>query len=190
MIPTASQTFRMNGVRVELYEGKPEDHTGEALLVPEDCNLVMGPVEPLDLGLTDQGDYVLHRMAVEAAQAAPQALGNIVKQSCRDGRFPLVLKLVVYDFDRRPFVEPLWVRLTLSAALRELNRQGVRSLCMGALGCSHGGLSPYIFGTLLVDTLLSLPMDGSLTRMNLCAAPLALRTLAHGVEDQLRLRLH
>ncbi len=186
----ALPSLSLNGLDVRFREGKPEDHAAHALLVPEDRNLVMGPVEPLVAEPGEEGDYVLHRMAVEAAQAAPQDVGNIIKQRCDQGNFPLVMKLVVYDFSQKSFVRPLWVQLTLMAALGELIRFETASISLGALGCSHGGISPRTFGGLLVDTLFSLPADASLKTVTISAQPLALRSLAKGAKDQLRMRLH
>jgi hypothetical protein len=137
-----------NGLDLELALGD-EAAVPEALIVPQDVNLIMGEVTVIEETGETPGDAV-----AAAATTTPRAPGSVVVGPRRPG-LPLLFQAVVYDFQRSPPTCEEHVFAALLTALEEARARGVRGLGVQPVGTAHGGLSAERFLHLLSQVCYS-----------------------------------
>jgi O-acetyl-ADP-ribose deacetylase (regulator of RNase III) len=120
----------------------------QALVVPQDVNLILGDVEP-----------VLEEAVVEEAQKSalrfrPRRLGSVVVTRPQGGK-PLLLQAIVYDFDRLPPATEEAVFESLVGCFEEARQRGLGRIALRPLGTSHGGLPAGAFLRLLTQACYS-----------------------------------
>jgi hypothetical protein len=117
----------------------------QALIVPQDVNLILGDVEPI----VDEGETT--EEAAGAAQGfRPRRLGSLVILRAR-ARQPMTFQAIVYDFARNPPTREEPVFEALLAALEEARTRGLVRLAVRPIGTAHNGLTPESFLRLLTQ---------------------------------------
>lgn len=116
----------------------------QALVVPQDVNLILGDVEP-----------VLEETALEEAEKGaaafrPRRLGSVVVLKPEENK-PLLLQAIVYDFDRTPPASEEAVYESLVACFEEARGRGLGRIAFHPLGTAHNGLEPAVFLRLLTQ---------------------------------------
>jgi O-acetyl-ADP-ribose deacetylase (regulator of RNase III) len=117
----------------------------QALVVPQDVNLILGDVDPVveEVGTADE--------AVGAgASFRPRRLGSVTVLRPREGK-PLVLQAIVYDFDKSPPAREEHVFEALMAAFEEARARGLARVAVRPIGTAHAGLQPALFLRQLVQ---------------------------------------
>ena len=137
-------------------EGPPP--ATEAIVVPQDVNMIMGDVEAVVEASEPSDD-----LAARLSDFQPQRAGSLVVGPLRKAK-PLLLQAVVYDFDRSP---PSWeepVFEALLTAFEEAKARGFSSLAVRPLGTAHSGLSAAAFLKLLAQICYSSAEMGTTLR--------------------------
>jgi hypothetical protein len=132
---------------LDLLVAEDAPPAAQALVVPQDVNLILGDVEPVLEDTGAAGDEV----AVETASGfKPRRLGSVATLRPKEGK-PLILQAIVYDFDRAPAVREEHVFEALLTALEEVRSRGLARVAVRPLGTAHAGLTPAAFLRLLVQ---------------------------------------
>lgn len=155
-----TRTFVSFGEKLALDLLVAEDapSLAQALIVPQDVNLILGDVEPVLEETTG---------AEEATDAAasfkPRRLGSVVvlKPSARK---PLLLQAIVYDFDRVPPASEERVYEALVTCFEEARTRGLARIALRPLGTAHGGLAPAKFLRLLTQSCYTAAEMGTTLR--------------------------
>ncbi len=147
---------------LDMVVGDEPPSGAEGLVVPQDVNLIMGDVEPVEDG-GEAGDEVVER----AAAARPRRPGTLVVARARRGA-PLLLQAVVYDFERTPPAREDHVFEALVLAFEEAKSRGLSCLAVRPLGTAHAGIEAAAFLRLLTQVCYSSAELGtSLRRVHL-----------------------
>lgn len=122
----------IHGIRVvATLEGDDPPFWVEASVHEEDTWLCLGDYHEVRAPAEGFSDLVARMEAFE-----PKRPGSVVVQ----GDYPLRLLAIVHDVDREPSWRREWVDEALTAALRETERRGLRSIALAPLGNRHGRL--------------------------------------------------
>jgi hypothetical protein len=147
---------------LDLVVGEEAPSATEAVVVPQDVNLIMGEVEAVE-DTDETAEEVLHAAAVQR----PRRLGSLVVGPSRAGT-PIVLQAVVYDFDRSPPTREDVVFEALISAFEEAKVRGLGCLAVRPLGTAYAGVDPSAFLRLLTQVCYSSAELGtSLRRVHL-----------------------
>jgi hypothetical protein len=144
-----------NGLNLELTLGDESTAVPEALIIPQDVNLIMGEVTVLEETGETPGDAV-----AAAAAITPRAPGSLLVGPRRPGH-PLLFQAVVYDFQHSPPVREEHVFEALVTAFEKAGALGVRTLALRPLGTAHGGLAAGRFLGLLAQVCYSASQMGT-----------------------------
>lgn len=117
----------------------------QALVVPQDVNLILGDVEPVV-----DDSQVAEEVVGAAAGFRPRRLGSLVILRSRESQ-PLVFQAIVYDFSKTPPTSEEPVFEALLAALEEARTRGLVRIAVRPIGTAHAGLSPVAFLKLLTQ---------------------------------------
>jgi hypothetical protein len=117
----------------------------QALVVPQDVNLILGDIEPV----VDDSETAAEVVG-EATGFRPRRLGSLVILRPRDGQ-PLVFQAIVYDFGKTPPTSEEPVFEALLAALEEARTRGLLRIAVRPIGTAHAGLSAVTFLRLLTQ---------------------------------------
>jgi hypothetical protein len=117
----------------------------QALVVPQDVNLILGDVEPV----VDEGT-VAEEVVGEVQGFRPRRLGSLVILRPRE-RQPLIFQAIVYDFSHTPPTHEEPVYAALIAAFEEARTRGLVRLATRPIGTAHAGLSAESFLRLLTQ---------------------------------------
>lgn len=117
----------------------------QALVVPQDVNLILGDVDPVveEAGTADE-------TVGAGASFHPRRLGSVTVLRPREGK-PLVLQAIVYDFDKSPPAREEHVFEALMAAFEEARARGLARVAVRPIGTAHAGLQPALFLRQLVQ---------------------------------------
>ncbi len=130
----------------------------EAVVVPQDVNLIMGEVDAI-VDTSETTEEVLAR----AADTRPRRPGSIVVAPAREGQ-PVLLQAVVYDFDRSPPTTTAHVFEALVLAFEEAKARGFACVAIRPVGTAHSGLEPAVFLRLLTQVCYSSAELGTTVR--------------------------
>lgn len=117
----------------------------QALVVPQDVNLILGDVEPV---VEDTGPA--EEVVGETASFRPRRLGSVAVLQSKEGK-PVVLQAIVYDFDRTPPAREEHVFEALMTAFEEVRSRGLARVAVRPIGTAHAGLAPAVFLRQLVQ---------------------------------------
>ncbi len=120
----------------------------QALVVPQDVNLILGDVEPV------LEEAVVEEVQKSAFRFRPRRLGSVLVMKPQEGK-PLLLQAIVYDFDRVPPATQEAVFESLVGCFEEARQRGLGRIAVRPLGTSHGGLPPSVFLRLLTQACYS-----------------------------------
>lgn len=143
---------------LDLVVGDGAPPAAEAVVVPQDVNMIMGDVEAVVEASEPTED-----LAARLSDFQPQRAGTLVVGPSRKAR-PLLLQAVVYDFDRSP---PAWeepVFEALLTAFEEAKARGFSSIAVRPLGTAHSGLQPAVFLKVLAQICYSAAELGTTLR--------------------------
>lgn len=143
---------------LDLVVGEGAPPAAEAVVVPQDVNMIMGDVEAVVEASEPTED-----LAARLSDFQPQRAGTLVVGPSRKAR-PLLLQAVVYDFDRSP---PAWeepVFEALLTAFEGAKARGFSSIAVRPLGTAHSGLEPAVFLKLLAQICYSAAELGTTLR--------------------------
>ena len=143
---------------LDLVVGEAAPPAAEAVVVPQDVNMIMGDVEAVVEASEPTED-----LAARLSDFQPQRAGTLVVGPSRKAR-PLLLQAVVYDFDRSP---PAWeepVFEALLTAFEEAKARGFSSIAVRPLGTAHSGLPPAVFLKVLAQICYSAAELGTTLR--------------------------
>jgi len=147
---------------LDMVVGDEPPVAAEAVVVPQDVNLIMGDVEPL-VEAAETAAEILGR----AEAARPRRLGTLVVARVRRGA-PLVLQAIVYDFERSPPARADHVFESLVLAFEEAKTRGLTCLAVRPVGTAHAGVEPAAFLRALTQVCYSSAELGtSLRRVHL-----------------------
>jgi hypothetical protein len=152
------------GLDMLVAEGPPA--STEALIVPQDVNLIMGDVGAAIEDTRESAEEVL----ASASGGAQRRPGSIVVAPPRDGE-PLVFQAVVYDFEALPPAHPDHVFEALLEAFEETHRRTLARLALKPLGTAHAGLDQATFLRLLTQVCYSSAELGSSLRQVVLLLP-------------------
>jgi hypothetical protein len=152
------------GLDMMVAENPPA--TAEALIVPQDVNLIMGDVGVAIEDTRESAEEVL----ASAAGGSQRRPGSIVVAPPREGE-PLVFQAVVYDFEAQPPAHPAHVFEALLEAFEETHRRTLTRLALKPLGTAHAGLDQATFLRLLTQVCYSSAELGSSLRQVLLMLP-------------------
>ena len=134
---------------LDLVVGEDAPPATEALVVPQDVNLIMGEVDAI-VDTTETTEEVL----AGCSDTRPRRPGSLVVAPARDGQ-PLLLQAVVYDFDRSPPTTVGHVFEALVLAFEEAKSRGLACLAIRPVGTAYSGLEPAVFLRLLTQVCYS-----------------------------------
>lgn len=143
---------------LDLVVGEAAPPAADAVVVPQDVNMIMGDVEAVVEASEQTED-----LAAGLSDFQPQRAGSLVVGPSRKAR-PLLLQAVVYDFDRSP---PAWeepVFEALLTAFEEAKARGFSSIAVRPLGTAHSGLPAAVFLKVLAQICYSAAELGTTLR--------------------------
>jgi O-acetyl-ADP-ribose deacetylase (regulator of RNase III) len=136
---------------LDLLVAEDAPAAAQALVVPQDVNLILGDVEPVvDAAVADGGE----QLVAESSSFRPRRLGSVAVLRPRQGK-ALVLQAIVYDFDRSPPAREEHVFEALMTAFEEVRARGLARVAVRPIGTAHAGLAPTSFLRLLVQVCYS-----------------------------------
>ncbi len=144
------------GLEMQVAEKPPA--TIEALIVPQDVNLIMGEVRSIE----DTRETAEEVLAAAQGEKAHEP-GTVLLGADREGE-ALVLQAVVYDFRTVPPVRAEHVFAALVTAFEEARRRRIERLALWPLGTAHAGLESRVFLRLLAQVCYSSAELGSSIR--------------------------
>lgn len=155
-----TRTFVSFGEKLALDLLVAEDAppVAQALVVPQDVNLILGDVEPV-LEETTGAEEATET----AASFRPRRLGSVVVLKPQAGK-PLLLQAIVYDFDRVPPATEEPVYEALVTCFEEARTRGLGRIALRPLGTAHGGLQPAAFLRLLTQSCYTAAEMGTTLR--------------------------
>jgi O-acetyl-ADP-ribose deacetylase (regulator of RNase III) len=123
----------------------------QALVVPQDVNLILGDVDPVveEAGAAEEAGTAEEAVGAGAG-FRPRRLGSVTVLRPREGK-PLVLQAIVYDFDKSPPAREEHVFEALMAAFEEARARGLARVAVRPIGTAHAGLQPALFLRQLVQ---------------------------------------
>jgi O-acetyl-ADP-ribose deacetylase (regulator of RNase III) len=122
-------------------EGAPEG--SQALVEPQDVNLILG-----DVGVVDASNVDPQEGARQTSDEPARRPGSIVV-TARRAR-PVRMQAVVYDFARTPHAREADVFEALLACFEEARSRGLESMALQPVGTAHLGVEPETFMRLLL----------------------------------------
>lgn len=134
---------------LDLVAGEQAPPATEALVVPQDVNLIMDDVDAI-VDTSETTEEVLAR----CADTRPRRPGSLVVGQPRES-LPLVLQAVVYDFDRSPPTTEEHVFEALLLAFEEAKSRGLTCLAVRPLGTAYAGLEAASFLRILTQVCYS-----------------------------------
>jgi O-acetyl-ADP-ribose deacetylase (regulator of RNase III) len=147
---------------LELLVAEDAPPLSQALVVPQDVNLILGDVEPV------LEEAVVEEVQHSALRFRPRRLGSVLVTRPQQEGQPLLLQAIVYDFDRVPPATAEAVFESLVGCFEEARQRGLGRIAFRPLGTSHGGLPAEAFLRLLTQACYSAAeMGTSLKRVSL-----------------------
>jgi len=134
---------------LDLVVGEEAPPATDALVVPQDVNLIMGEVDPIE-DTRETAEEVL----AGASEGRPRRPGSVVVAPPRAGA-PLLLQAVVYDFESSPPSCEEHVFEALLGAFEEAKGRGLASLAVRPLGTAHSGVEAESFLKVLAQVCYS-----------------------------------
>lgn len=134
---------------LDLVAGEEAPSGTEAVVVPQDVNLIMGEVD----SIVDTAETTEEVLA-GCTDTRPRRPGSLVVAPPREG-VPLLLQAVVYDFDRSPPTREEHIFESLMAAFEEAKSRGLSRLAVRPLGTAYAGVEPACFLRLLTQICYS-----------------------------------
>lgn len=145
------------GAHLELDLVVGDETTAEAVVVPQDVNLILDETRVIEDTRETPQDVL-----AGAHQQRSLRPGSVVA-TAREA-LPLLLQAVVYDFARTPPTSPEFVFDALLNAFEEARRRGVAQLSVKPLGTAHAGLEPSAFLNVLASVCYSAAELGTTLR--------------------------
>jgi hypothetical protein len=145
-------------LELDIVVGEQPPAATEAVVVPQDVNLIMGDVEPIE-DTSETTQDVLAR----GVEARPRRAGTLVVGGAPQGA-PLLMQAIVYDFEHSPPACEDHVFEALVRALEEAKTRGLSRIAVRPLGTAHAGIEPAEFLRLLAQACYSCAELGTTLR--------------------------